>query len=431
MPAPIILGDTSGLAQGIQTAGSAFAQGIQRGQEKKYQAEQTLEKEEKQRKYGSILEETLGNLPQDASPMQMSQALATAMNQGVPPEIVNNYGSLYATLQKSQGKATLGPDEVNDMSELFTKFGMPEDVAQRNAELWGKLTTGGQTEMAKMLVDQITRQQYGNSVSPGGIQGGQVVEEDIAFTPEGEVKGAEIQEFKYPKVNIFGDRTPKERTNFKGELYKQNSADYKEIVQTGESAEKELLRYEQLQQLNESKKLPEGLERLNINWTTGDIRIPALANEETQQFVKTINDFTTLAKDSYGARVTNFELGAFMKRLPTLANTEAGRRLILEQVQAMKKLDKLKADSLKKVYDHYGLQGIDYQNADRIAKDLRKDEEAQLKKEVLNSSFAQERYDLRQRAPEGQLPVRKPDGSTGYLPIDQVDRAKKKGWEIL
>lgn len=416
MPAPIILQDQSGLAQGIAGAGSALAGALgQRMQQKRQQ--------QQQQQYGSILDQTLGSLPQDASPLQVTQALSQAVQQGVPTDVAQNYGTLYATLQKSQPNMPPGPDQINTMSTLFKKFGMPEDVAQRNAELWGQLTTGGQTEMAKMLVDQISRQQYSqNNANP-----------QMGFQPMGEeavVSEEEVETFDFPKVDVFEDRTPKERTQLKTELLKQNNASYSDNSEKLRKVDSEIMRYNQLEQLNNSGRLPEGLEALNINWTTGDIRYPKLANPETQQFVKTINDFTVAAKDTFGARVTNFELGAFMKRLPTLANTTEGRRVILAQMKAMKDLDRLYHDSLKEVYDHYGMQKIDKASAERIAADLRKDDEAKLKQKFEDSVKAQEVYDARARAPEGKIPAIAPDGRVVYIWRNQADKAEKQGFRI-
>lgn len=429
----IILPDLSGLAQGISSAGSILGQALQqrRLQQKEEQliSQQKRDILERQSQYGSILENTLGALEENASPIQITKALTSAVNQGLPTDIANQYGTLYATLQKSRPNMPPGPEQVTTMANLFKKFGMPEEIASRNAELWANLTTGGQTEMAKLLVDQIARNQYSPAIE--SINYSSLDTNNLLRPEETQVDITEVNRFKFPNVNVFEDRTPKERADLKKELLKSNNVEYKDISTKIKNIDNEVLRYDQLNRLNETGKLPENFGRLNVNWTTGDINFPFLANEETQLFVKTINDFTVAAKDTYGSRVTNFELGAFMKRLPTLANSTEGRRLILSQMEAMKGLDRLYEDSLKKVYDHYGMQKIDRATAERIAEDLRADDEKELKKKFAEAINAQENFDLRKRAPEGHLPVRKPDGSVGYLPIDKVDLAKKKGWKIL
>jgi len=422
MPAPIIYDKLPGLNEALGNVGSAFGAAIQQGSQQRQQAA-------KQRKYGSILEETIGSIDENASPLQITQALTQAVNQGLPTEIAQQYGSLYATLQKTKAGMPPGPEQIGTMATLFQKFGMPEEVAQRNAELWANLTTGGQTEMAKLLVDQISRNQFQPVERQVDFQSMTV--ENQAIPGEAIVSEQEVEEFSFPKVNVFEDRTPKERAQLKGDLLKQNNAEYKDVSEKLRKVDSEIMRYDQLERLNESGKLPKNFGRLNVDWAKGDIRIPFLANEETQLFVKTINDFTVAAKDTFGARVTNFELGAFMKRLPTLANSEEGRRLIIEQMKSMKELDRLYDDSIKKVYDHYGMQKIDRATVEKIAEDLRKDDEEKLKTRFEDSVNAQTNFDLRQRAPEGHLPVKKPDGSIGFLPINKIDAAKRKGWEIL
>jgi hypothetical protein len=172
------------------------------------------------------------------------------------------------------------------------------------------------------------------------------------------------------------------------------------------------------------------MEKFNINWKTGDIRFPALANAETQGFVKTINDFTVKAKDTFGARVTNFELASFMKRLPTLANSEEGRRLIIDQMQAMGDLDRLYYDSLKDVYDQYGLRGIDSQKAEEIASQLRFDQEQALIQKVNDSVSANEVFELKGSLPEGHVLIEY-EGRRVGVPEAQLDRAVSKGGRVL
>jgi hypothetical protein len=191
------------------------------------------------------------------------------------------------------------------------------------------------------------------------------------------------------------------------------------------------MRVDLLERYNNSKKLPEGLDKLNINWTTGDIRFPALANPETQGFVKTINDFTVKAKETFGARVTNFELQSFMRRLPTLANSTEGRRLILSQMKSMAELDQLEVDSLKAVYDNYGLRGIDSQKAEEIAAEMRAPHEKRLREQVLNSVDAQTVYDAKENVPANKIVARDPDGKIVFIFAEKSDVAQERGYEIL
>lgn len=415
MPQPIMIGDLSGLAQGIQTAGGALGQALQKRGEI-----------QRNRQEGNILNNILSEIPQNASPLAITQALSLALNQGVSPSLVKDFGSLYSVLQKSRPNQMPGADQIGTMANLFKKFGMEEEVANRNAELWANLTVGGQTEMAKLLVDQIARNQF--------LPSSQQVDFSSlnSAIPDEMSVNEEVEDFKFPKVNVFEDRTPKERAQLKSQLLKENNQEIKDINQKLRKTDEEIMRYDQLERLNESKKLPSGaLGRLNVNWNTGDLRIPFLANPETQLFVKTINDFTVAAKDTYGSRVTNFELGAFMKRLPTLANSEEGRRAIIGQMKAMKGLDRLYEQSLKKVYDQYGVQNIDRSTAEKIAADLRKEDEDKLKKDFKNAVDSQVIYEAKYLAPEGKIPARSPDGKIVYIWQSQADKAEKRGYKPL
>ncbi len=125
--------------------------------------------------------------------------------------------------------------------------------------------------------------------------------------------------------------------------------------------------------------MPTGFEKWNINWVTGEPRFGAAQlSPETQLFVKTVNDFTTKAKDSYGSRVTNFDLQQFMKRLPTLANSTEGRGLILKQMEILNEIDELDHKTLQEVYDHYGIDNINNQQAKKIANVYKKEAQKEL-----------------------------------------------------
>jgi hypothetical protein len=435
MPSPIIYQDpfTTALGSALSNVGQQFGQ-----------AEVIRGGRRRQKEYGSILEETLGGLSPESSAIDVTQALSNAVKQGVPLDVAKDYGSLYAVLQKAQPNAPVSEDQINTMSTLFKKFGMAEDVAQRNAELWAQLTTGGQTEMAKMLVDQISRSQFGSQGLGGtgssqGTNGPQQFSqqpigmeqiESISQSPRG-ISFQDQVEFKYPKVNVFEDRTPKERISLKTELLKKNNEKVTDSSDKLRKKVSEFQRYAQLERLNEGGRLPEGLENLNINWTTGDIHFPKLANAETQAYVKAINDFTTQAKDTFGARVTNFELGAFMKRLPTLANSSAGRRLIINQMKLANEADQLYDKALLDVYDHYGVQNIDFSKADKIARGKIDNEIGTIKKKALENLDSVEVQEARLLAPEGKIPARSPDGKVVYIWNHQADKAEKRGYKIL
>jgi hypothetical protein len=445
MARPIIFDKDAALRQGIAKASSAFGKALATNAERKYLEDKRQrlrqEKEEDAKKYGSILQNTIGQLGDDSSNIDFVRAYTEAINQGLPIEMAQNMSTLQKALREPPNKAGLGIENEDNLVSLLTSFGIPEEQAEREAKLYMALPTGGKTQYANMFFDRMQRggfdqQPQTQSGQIPNFQGipGEIVDSSqisLANTPLGQQETQDEEEYKFPKLDLFEGLTPKERVHRQKDLFNANAKEYAEITQKGRGFGDELRRLEQMERLNNSGKLPTGLERLNINWTTGDIRFPAAANAETQLFVKSVNDFTTKAKEVYGARVTNFELSTFMRRLPTLANTEEGRRLILDQMRVNAELEKLHQDSLKEVYDHYGLRGVDSQQAEKLAGALRKDAEEALEKKKDQTLEIQKIYEARQKAPEGKMPARSPTGEIVYIWTDQLEKAAKKGYEIL
>ena len=124
----------------------------------------------------------------------------------------------------------------------------------------------------------------------------------------GEQEKPQIKSIDYDK-----GLTPKERVKRQDQRYDRNLPLYQANQDKTVALEHE---QDSLESLSELSPQISGWERLNINPQTGSLIIPALASPEAQRFVKTVNDFTVNAKDSFGARVSNFELDRFMQRLP-------------------------------------------------------------------------------------------------------------------
>lgn len=123
-----------------------------------------------------------------------------------------------------------------------------------------------------------------------------------------------------------------------------------------------------LEDLNKSEKLPKGLGRVNVDLKEGNLRLPTLASPEAQRYIKTLNEFSAGAKDTFGSRVTNFDLAQYLKRFPTLLNTKEGRRQILDQMKLVNQINSVYYKNLKKVYDDAGgVRKIDSDVAERLA----------------------------------------------------------------
>ena len=418
-----IVPDPSGLAQGISTAGSALGGALmQRGMFKRQEQarERALEQQREDNiQFGSILKNTLGSLSEDATPLQRYQSTLEAVTQGVPAQMAFSANNL---LQQASPLSPSSAPAPKMTKQQLVELGIDPNKAESYSNFYETLSTGGKTQFASMVIDNISRNLDGSGQIPG-----QVDAEIDAVIPKFDRAG----EFIFPEVDVFQDRTPKERVSLKTTLLKENNEFLKDINKKHKVNKGVSLKLERLEQLNDSGKLPAGLGKINVDPNSGDLVIPTQANKETQLYVKTINDFLESIKESFGARITDFDIRAFMKRLPTLANSEDGRRIILKQMKNLTDLNLSETDSYKQVFNKYGVQNIDYSNVSKIAEDYRAPQEKQITDEFRNILNKSNEEDSIARLPKGRVAVRGPDGVISSIPAAQVELAKQKGYNVL
>ncbi len=293
------------------------------------------------------------------------------------------------------------------------------------AKVWEASPVGGRTELLKTMLDAKIR---GDDVEKllGGvnIRDGQSPEMVNAAA-----KSAVTGKFVYPKLDTFADLKPSERPHHRENLRKENVPLYNESVKRLHGLENESRYIDVLQDINQSGKLPEGLGRIIINPFTkqpyGIAELTGQVNADTQRWIKTINDFTTRAKDVYGSRVTNFDLQQFMARLPGLLNTPEGRQVILEQMKLTGRINALYDEALKDVYQHYGADKITVEQANQIAENKIGSEKQDLENQLLEiGRVSDELYDREVENEMNELPDPRSnkgksikDSSTGQILI--------------
>jgi hypothetical protein len=225
--------------------------------------------------------------------------------------------------------------------------------------------------------------------------------------------------------------TPKERVMRQNDRYGKQLPIATKNIESLKSTKAEGHSINLLQELDESGKVGEGIRNLNVNPFSGDLIIPKVSTAEEQLFVKTVNDFTVRAKDSYGGRVTNFELDRFMMRLPTLANSQEGRTLILQQMKAINQINEIEKSALQEVFDEYGIRNIDYPDAeklahDRASKQVKNIRENALKLENTSRKFEKDYIDkLKSKTPTGHTLMRTPEGKHIYIPDKNVKASEE------
>lgn len=302
--------------------------------------------------------------------------------------------------------------EGEDYKKIENAFG------KNFADIWKAAPTGGKTELLKMgLESKLRGQNIGQLFEEAGVQ-----QNSQMFDSSEEEKLIPKKTERH--IDFDKGLIPRERTARQDKRYEKNLPLFQELEKrrTGLENEKDALNI-----LEELSPQISGIERLNINPSTGELILPVLASKEAQRFSKTINDFTTKAKDTYGARVTNFELDRFLKRLPNLANSEEGRREIIQQMKIINSINESRDNALNDVFEEYGgIRNIDYDQAERLAEKRSKSEIDKLKKEFskIDASLDKRQDNIinerKKITPKGKVAVQKADGTSGYIDSDKV-----------
>lgn len=186
--------------------------------------------------------------------------------------------------------------------------------------------------------------------------------------------------------------------------------------------------------LNESKKLPSGLGKMiQLNWETGDIDTKAqflgLVNPETELYVKNLKQFLKGAKDFFGARVTNFDVTSFMQQLPSLLNSEQGRRLILKQMELVNDLESVHANEMDKGIKHYG-RNANYIDISRTVDEKVSSKENKLLGKIDNVVEASTFIDKMAKNPKlfKDTVLMEKNGEFRAVKKEDVEKAKAKEW---
>jgi len=305
---------------------------------------------------------------------------------GIPKGVRSD--KLKQILLQTQGKQQLNLQDMAQEQESYETI--KERFGENFAKVWKAIGKGeGRTNLTSLAVEAKERGlDLDQMFQPLTQQADQIIQaeqperlEQIKQKPEIKEKGLQ----RFPVQEIPKGMTFKEKNDYKKELRKENLPIFKESKDRFKAAKGEKLLIDKVNSINESHKLPEGVERLLINPATGEpyslAQLAGLVNADTQTFLKTINEFTTKAKDTYGSRVTNFDLQQYMKRLPGLLNTYEGRKNIIKMMRITNEITQLREDELKSIYDHYGLEGIPPEKAEMLASENIAEKEEKLVEE--------------------------------------------------
>ncbi len=223
----------------------------------------------------------------------------------------------------------------NPQHDQIKKSLIANGVPEEDADLYTMLTVGGQTQFAKDILEGKKR----SHVSP----------ENKSFSSPEE----EIDDLEKMQKNQDVGLTPADRVKRESERFKTGLPVYQKTIEKLRSLRHTKNNLSIIEDLAKSDKLPKGLGRLNVD-AEGNLKIPFLASTEAERFVKTINEFATGAKDTYGSRVTNFDLAQYLKQFPSLLNSKEGIKQLVEQLRIINDINSVYYKNLKDVFDKSG-----------------------------------------------------------------------------
>ncbi len=354
-------------------------------------------------------EATIQNYEQQGFTRQEAQALT---NPHVPNSVKQGI-SRRVEAEISRGERNVNPENIKNIARQVAGEQVPEELPQQS----------NQIEQEALPPEEIVVQQSDQpAIQPT---------DQPTIQPENQKTRKPAE---WPDLPAPPNTTSAEKEKWRDKNQTFNNKLLKETKDKHKANQSAAIRYNRLTELNESKKLPEGIGRVIINPNTGEpyavASLLGLVNKETQDFTKTLNDFLIDAKTYFGGRITNFDLQAFKSRLPSLLNTADGRRLIIEQMKGLQELQTVHDDTLESALKHYG-RNASYSDIQRIADEKTEAKEGEIIEKINNLDKASAYMDVMASNPKYKDTILMQNSKTGkfkaYRP-SEVNEAKSHGW---
>ncbi len=227
------------------------------------------------------------------------------------------------------------------------------------------------------LFGSIFNQQQGQSKGENQTQSGF----DLSQVPEEKLREAAAFKGQPGEMGILGniaqgelDRQEgerKSRSKKEGEYFKFNEPKLAELATTAQNLQMEDARFSRLENLfQDHSKFPSTITAALFS-KDGQLRDVAYSQltPEAQEAIKLIIDSTSNIKDTYGARVTNFDLQTYLKKLPSLFNSPEGKMRVLRDLRIMNQLNRLHAEGIQDIFEEAGgSDKIPYSKAEKLYK---------------------------------------------------------------
>ena len=338
-----------------QSLGAGLSQGL--GGLAQLKLQQMLQRQEKAREAKGL--ESLGFSPQEAAglgnlPLQIQKAVIANLGRGGEAagleQALGGISGAAPTQPISEFQAT--PSGISALTQMQPQVpdqlqGLPPQMQQAQME---NLQNIAQTSGLASLAGQAPQEaQVEAPTVQRARQDLKTVLSRPNLSPQQRLKIAELNQ----KQRHFES---KEAAKEQQEINKETLPTYKTVNDEYKAAQSNTMRLERMQELlnrgNLSFPLTASLVKTIGKGIFGlGLDVSAMLTPDSQEFDKLSNDFLKDVKKTFGARITQFEVEAFLKTVPTLIQSDAGKQRVINNLKAFNDASKLRKIAMDKIVE--------------------------------------------------------------------------------
>lgn len=337
--------------------------------------------------FGQRISQSVGTGLQMGSQMMQDHAKQDALKKlGIDPAVL----SLPEQAQAEYFKSVFARDKpLNELQMAQKGLAEARTKQAQGQQSFFESLFGGNQQQQSTNQDLMHDQQQGLEDSQDNF--------DLKNMPEDQLRQVAAFAGQPGQAGVIGNMAQNElsrkmedrkiRTDKEKQFFKLNEPKLMEISDTLNKLEMEGMRYDRLNELFEDPtKFPSSFTAALFS-KDGQINdlVYSQLTPEAQESIKLIIDSTSNIKDTYGARVTNFDLQTYLKKLPSLLNSPEGKMRVLRDLKIMNQLNQMHAKGIQKIFeDAGGTDKIPYSTAEARYKKQFGQQEKELRDQFIN-----------------------------------------------
>jgi len=276
----------------------------------------------------------------------LGEILGTGLGSGLSTGLEQLAQQKMQQLQSRQQKAAMIPG-------IKSSLGVTDEVANQLVNLPTSMLQEvfkSQGRAGKEAGFQQALERLG--LGTGDQQPGQPTVDQVAPQDGGIIGRPQLSEKGATEIAKIKQEQLKEARKDVKQKWAFNKDFISESVKKSSTARKAISRYKQLRALSEKGNLKAGLYHSLLKKTGLDI--PALMNADEETYRKIQNEFVTDIKDVFGARITEKMIEVYLKIIPTLQNTDAGKKIIIDIQELKAEAELSRSKSIEDVISENG-----------------------------------------------------------------------------